>query len=206
MTKIKSFCNLLIIICLTVFCIFGVLACSCSKGKYFVSSEYIMAHASLVSTTRSSDGTVEYGIDISHESDITLNYIKYKCQLYKDNKVIQTFKGEVPMKGMYSRYIPLKTRKEYDYARVICTGWSDENPENFVRLRAKSESEMQKCGHKDMIDAQIYSTSTNSKNDFMIINFNSQTIFDSFRFMYDDYCVISGDVKVCMSCGYYKKR
>ena len=206
MNKTKKLFNILFISCLTLCSILCLSSCNNFKGKYFVPSEYIMAHASLTSTTTSSDGSIVYGIDIIYDSDITLNYIKYECNLYKNNKIIQTFTDEVPINGLYSMFIPLKTTNEYDFARVVCTGWSDENPNNFMRLRAKSRAEMLSCNHEYIIDAQINSISTNNKKDYMVINFESQTSYNSFRLMYDDYYSISGDVKVCMACGYYEKK
>lgn len=109
------------------------------------------------------------------------------------------------MNGLYSRYIPLKTTKEYDHAKVVCTGWSDENPANFVRLNAKNSVEMQQCGHNNLISAKIDSVRTNSKNDYMIINYSSTTAYGDFRFFYDNYLSIKVEnAKVCVDCGYYE--
>lgn len=176
------------------------------KGKYFVDSDYIIATASLTSTVKNEAGEVEYyGIDISHDSDIKLNSIKYKCELYVNGKVIETFEGEVPMNGLYSRYIPLKTTNQYDHAKVICTGWSDENPDDFVRLRAKNISQMKQCSHNNLISAEIDEIKTNNKNDYLIIKYSSNTAYGDFRFFYDTYTKINvSNVKVCIDCGYYE--
>lgn len=200
MKKILSVLIVCFIVCGT-FTIGG-----CTKGKYFVGSEYIIATASLTSTTKNKDGEIiEYGIDISHDSDIKLNSIKYKCDLYLNGKVIETFEGEVQMNGLYSRYIPLKTTNEYEHAKVVCTGWSDENPANFVRLNAKSAVEMQQCGHKNLISAKIDTWRTNSKRDYLILNYISNTAYGNFRFFYDNYITINTEnVKVCVDCGYYE--
>lgn len=178
----------------------------CTDGKFFVDSEYIISTASLTSITKNDKGEIiESGIDISHDSDIKLNSIKYKCELYSNGKVVETFEGEVPMNGLYSRYIPLKTTKEYDHAKVVCTGWSDENPANFVRLNAKSAVQMQQCGHKNLISAKIDTWRTNNKKDYLILNYSSNTAYGNFRFFYDTYTTINAEnVKVCVDCGYYE--
>lgn len=178
----------------------------CTNEKYFVDFEYIIATALFTSTIKNAKGEViEYGIDISHDSDIKLNSIKYKCELYLNDEVVETFEGEVPMNGLYSRYIPLKTTKEYDHAKVVCTGWANENPANFVRLNAQSAIQMQQCGHKNLISAKIDNWATNSKNDYLILYYSSNTAYGSFRFFYDTYTTISArNVKVCVDCGYYE--
>ena len=200
MKKFFSIFFIGIMIC-AIFTMFG-----CTNRKYFVDSEYIIATASLTSTTKNDKGEIiEYGIDISHDSDIKLNSIKYKCELYSNGKVVETFEGEVPMNGLYSRYIPLKTTKEYDHAKVVCTGWSDENPANFVRLNAKSVAHMQQCGHKNLISAKIDTWRTNNKKDYLILNYSSNTAYGNFRFFYDTYATINAEnVKVCVDCGYYE--
>lgn len=196
------------IVCSIMFAIFTFLGCDAvSKGKYFVDSEYIISTASLTSIVRNEKGEIEYyGIDINHESDIKLNYIKYKCELYSNSKVIETFEGEVPMNGLYSRYIPVKTTKEYDQAKVVCTGWSDENPANFVRLNAKNSAQMQQCVHRNLILAKIDTVTTNNKNDYMVLHYTSNTVFGNFRFFYNTYIssLLAKNVKVCIDCGYYE--
>jgi hypothetical protein len=182
-------------------------ACGSVKGKYYVESQYIIATASLTSTVgNASTGEIDYyGIDISYDSDIKLNSLSYKCDLYSDGKIIETFEGEVTLNGLYSKYIPLKTKNEYEHAKVVCTGWSDENPTNFVRLNAKSSAEILKCGHKNLIDAKVESIKTNSKKDYLIINYKSNTAYNNFRFYYDNYVSISVEkIKVCVDCGYYE--
>lgn len=76
MKKILS----VLIIYIVAFSAFSLVGCedlTNSKGKYFVDSDYIIATASLTSTTKNANGEIEYyGIDISHDSDIKLNYIK----------------------------------------------------------------------------------------------------------------------------------
>lgn len=191
------------IISITQFFLFG---CTFNKGKYYVSSDYIIATASLSGKIENlKTGEFTYMVDIKIDSDITLNYIKYKCELYKDDKVIETFEDELKMNSLYSDFIPLKTKKEYDHAKVVCSGWSNENPENFMKICAKSEGQMQQCGHENFIFATITSYRTNNKKDYLVINYSSNTSLTEFRFYYDKYVTISGiNVKVCPLCGYYE--
>lgn len=199
------------IVCILAICMFvftSLLFSGCTpKGKYFVDSKYIISYASLTGTEQNlSTGETTYMVDIIHESDITLNYLKYKCELYKNNEVIETLEGEVSINGLYARYIPLKTTKEYDHAKVVCTGWSDENPANFVRLNAMGSSEMLQCKHNNLIDAKYDQMHTNSKRDFMIIYYTSNTAYGEFRFFYETFStnINSYDMKVCLDCGYYE--
>lgn len=174
------------------------------KGKYFVDSQYIISYVVLSSTTTSNNGKITYGIDIIHESDIELNYLSYKCELYSNDTVIETFEGEVPMQSLFSKFVPLKTSNQYEHAKVVCTGYSDENPDDFVRLNAMSPAQMRACQHKDLITASINDISTNNKNDFLLLNFSSATAFGDFRFFYDTYKKVDFEnVQVCVDCGYY---
>ncbi len=201
----KKILNIFILLIMSI-CLCLLTSCTLPKGKYFVEDNYIIATANLTGISTNTDtGKIEYYmIDICHDSDIKLNAIKYKCDLYLDGKIIETFENEVPMNGLYSKYIPLQTTKEYDHAKVICTGWSDENPENFVKLKAKKTNEMRNCKHNNLISAKITSHKTNSKNDYITIYFSSTSAYGDFRFFYEEYKEINfTNVKVCTDCGFY---
>ena len=204
--KSKIFLSSLIVVSLAFFCLGCNSIPSSLKGKYFVGSEYIISYASQNSITTDQDGNKIYGIDIIHKHDIKLNYLSYKCELYSGDTVIETFEGEIEISGFYAAfpYIPVKTTKQYDHAKVVCTGYSDENPSDYVRLNAMTATQMRNCQHKNLITATIKSYSTNSKKDFIILNYSSTTILGDFCFFYEGYPTItSSDVKVCANCGFY---
>lgn len=186
-------------------CISMIIFSGCNhRGKYFVDSKYIISYASLSGTINKDDEEKrEYMVDITYKTEIKLNTLKYKCELYKNDEIIETFEDEIEIQGIYKHYIPLKTKKEFDKAKVVCTGYSDENPSNFNRLNAMTKSEMKNCEHKNLIKAEIENVTTNNKQSFCIINYKSSTAYNNFYFYYDNYQMVFGNVEVCMDCGYF---
>ena len=114
---------------------------------------------------------------------------------------------EVVMNGLYKSFIPLSTTKQFDHAKITCTGRSNEDTNNLVRLNAKSPNDMRACPHAHKIPATIETWSTNSIQDYSVLNYHSDTPYGDFRFFYENkQSSMYSSVNVCLDCGYYEKR